>query len=353
MNWIDAASRTTADAGGSKRAGLDSRRGEPIRTRLPVTVEAPWPGSRAGRRRRGACGFSGDVASSKTPATRRFLANGCSFRDAVRDRLVATPSGPAAPRTSRRDRALRGTHMGGDAMHSFERYSRQEGGGDLRPRLWHLGGRRSAARTGQGPLAHGAGAGDRSGLSRGRRPRDRRPRDRRPGIDVPAIRRRRRRDRPGETPDPTYVRPAGRQAMDMPPAAWSKTDEEADESASPPPIRPAITEPGGSPQAIADCQPSRSAVCMGGCRGPGANTRAEFAARTKGRWVSTVRQPSPPQAGSALDQRACQSVPAGGANSGSGTLATGRSSPRVTSSNRSSPPRSSKNRRRAGASTDR
>lgn len=40
---------------------------------------------------------------------------------------------------------------------------------------------------------------------------------------------------PGE--DPAYVRPAGRKAMDMPPATWSKTDEEVDESfpASDPP----------------------------------------------------------------------------------------------------------------------
>lgn len=37
--------------------------------------------------------------------------------------------------------------------------------------------------------------------------------------------------------DPDYVRPAGRKTMDMPPASWSKTDEEVDESfpASDPP----------------------------------------------------------------------------------------------------------------------
>ena len=43
----------------------------------------------------------------------------------------------------------------------------------------------------------------------------------------------------GEAPgaDPGYVRPAGRKTMDMPPATWSKTDEELDESfpASDPP----------------------------------------------------------------------------------------------------------------------
>ena len=58
-----------------------------------------------------------------------------------------------------------------------------------------------------------------------------------PGADGPGIDGDAEEIRPGETPDPTYVRPAGRQAMDMPPAAWSKTDEEADESfpASDPP----------------------------------------------------------------------------------------------------------------------
>ena len=37
--------------------------------------------------------------------------------------------------------------------------------------------------------------------------------------------------------DHTYVRPAGRRKMDMPPGGWSKTDEEVDESfpASDPP----------------------------------------------------------------------------------------------------------------------
>lgn len=37
--------------------------------------------------------------------------------------------------------------------------------------------------------------------------------------------------------DPAHVRPAGRKTMDMPPATWSKTDEEVDESfpASDPP----------------------------------------------------------------------------------------------------------------------
>jgi hypothetical protein len=37
--------------------------------------------------------------------------------------------------------------------------------------------------------------------------------------------------------DPDYVRRAGRKTMDMPPASWSKTDEEIDESfpASDPP----------------------------------------------------------------------------------------------------------------------
>ena len=36
---------------------------------------------------------------------------------------------------------------------------------------------------------------------------------------------------------PTYVRPAGREDMDMAPATWSRTDEESDESfpASDPP----------------------------------------------------------------------------------------------------------------------
>ena len=48
--------------------------------------------------------------------------------------------------------------------------------------------------------------------------------------DVPAA-------EPGETADHTHVRPAGRKKMDMAPATWSKTDEEADESfpASDPP----------------------------------------------------------------------------------------------------------------------
>ena len=42
---------------------------------------------------------------------------------------------------------------------------------------------------------------------------------------------------PAATSDPSYVRPAGRKKMDMPPSSWSKTDEEIDESfpASDPP----------------------------------------------------------------------------------------------------------------------
>ena len=40
-----------------------------------------------------------------------------------------------------------------------------------------------------------------------------------------------------QTKDHTYVRPAGRKKMDIPPGTWSKTDEEVDESLPPQTLR--------------------------------------------------------------------------------------------------------------------